>query len=136
MSSLGERIHNRRTKLNWTLAVLSQEAGVSKGFLSDLENGKKKTAGGDYLKEIARALGVTTDYLLSGDETIHGAPVDLNIPQSLATFAQNEGLSFSHTAMLLQLRRQILAFRSNTKSEDLEEFDWKPFYEAVKMHLT
>jgi transcriptional regulator with XRE-family HTH domain len=135
MSTLGERIHKRRTQLNWTLAMLSKEADVSKGFLSDLENNKKKSVGGDKLRDISRALGVTADYLLSGDQSVHGAPADLNIPQSLATFAQNQGLSFSHTAMLLQLRRQILAFRSDTKSEDLEEFDWKPFYESVKMHL-
>lgn len=135
MTSLGDRIRNRRAELNWTLAVLEKESGVSKGFLSDLENGKKKTAGSEHLRKIARALGVSADYLISGSGPLQEAPVSLQIPTSLARFAQQEGLSFSHTAMLLQLRRQILAFRSDTKSEDIEEFDWKPFYEAVKAHL-
>lgn len=135
MSSLGDRIRERRVALDWTLAVLSEKSGVSKGFLSDLENGKKKTAGGDYLDAIGRALGVSADYLIAGKNKLEEAPLDLQFPGSLARFAQQEGLSFAHSAMLLQLRRQILAFRSDTKSEDLEEFDWKPFYEAVKPHL-
>lgn len=135
MGSLGDRIRERRLALGWTLAVLSEKAGVSKGFLSDLENGKKKTAGGEILDAIARKLGVSADYLISGKNKLEEAPVNLQIPGSLARFAQQEGLSFAHTAMVLQLRRQILAFRSDSKSEDLEEFDWKPFYEAVKPHL-
>jgi transcriptional regulator with XRE-family HTH domain len=135
MNSLGDRIRERRIALNWTLAVLSKESGVSKSFLSDLENGKKKTASGNCLSDIARALGMSADLLISGQDHLQEAPVNLQIPGTLATFAQQEGLSFAHTAMLLQLRRQILAFRSNSKSEDLDQFDWKPFYEAVKAHL-
>ena len=135
MKTLGDRIKERRIALGWTLAVLFEKSGVSKGFLSDLENGKKKAVGGAYIDAIARALGVSVDYLISGEDKLSEAPLNLQIPGSLSKFAQNEGLSFSHTAMLLQLRRQILAFRSDTKSEDLEDFDWKPFYEAVKPHL-
>ena len=135
MNFLGDRIRDRRTSLGWTLAVLSEKSGVSKGFLSDLENGKKTAVGGKYLHTISLALGVSVDYLLSGKNQLEEAPQNLQFPGSLSKFAQQEGLSFAHTAMLLQLRRQILAFRSDTKSEDLDNFDWKPFYEAVKPHL-
>ncbi len=135
MNSLGDRIRERRTSFDRTLAVLSEKSKVSKGFLSDLENGKKTAVGGKYLHAIAKALGVSVDYLISGKDKLEEAPQDLQFPGSLSKFAQQEALSFAHTAMLLQLRRQILAFRSDTKSEDLDDFDWKPFYEAVKPHL-
>ena len=41
MASVGERIKKRRNELGWTQDVLAQKAGVSKSFLSDLENGKR-----------------------------------------------------------------------------------------------
>lgn len=135
MNDLGQRIKHRRTELKWTLAELSAQSGLSKGFLSDLENGNRKSANGASLAAISKALGVSTDFLISGDRQIRESGGQLDIPGSLATFAQQAGLSFSHTAMLLQLRKQILAFRSESRSEDLDEFDWKPFYEAVKEHL-
>lgn len=135
MSDLGQRIKNRRTELKWTLAELSAQSGLSKGFLSDLENGNRKSANSDSLAAISKALGLSTDFLISGDRKIRNAGTQMDIPGSLAAFAQQAGLSFSHTAMLLQLRKQILAFRSESRSEDLDDFDWKPFYEAVKEHL-
>ena len=54
MASVGERIRKRRTELGWTQDVLAQKAGISKSFLSDLENGKRNV-GADTLYDIARA---------------------------------------------------------------------------------
>ncbi|BDS06457.1 hypothetical protein NT6N_14970 [Oceaniferula spumae] len=135
INTIGQRIKNRRKELLWTLAELSTRSGLSKGFLSDLENDKRKTANGTSLAALSKALGVSADYLITGENKLRETNNQLDIPASLAVFAQDEDLSFSHTAMLLQLRKQILAFRSESKSEDLEDFDWKPFYEAVKEHL-
>ena len=134
MSSLGDRIKLRRQTLKWTLDQLATKAKVSKGFLSDLENGKRKSASGEYLNSLSKALGVSLDYLISGSAPPPTGE-QLNIPASLVAFAKQEHLTFSQTEMLLQLRRQILAFRSNVKSDDLEQFDWKPFYEDLKEHL-
>ena len=131
MTKIGSRIHTRRQALGWTLDRLAKETDVSKGFLSDLENGKKKTAGGDYLKRIAEALGLTLDHLISGTP-IAQADDDIQIPASLATFARSENLTFSQTLMMLKLRQQVVAFRSETGADD---FDWKPFYEAEKPYL-
>lgn len=134
MTTIGDRIKERRQFLHWTLEQLAKEAQVSKGFLSDLENGRRKNAGGNYLKQIARALGVSLDFLISG-----GTPASqdqpIQIPASLAAFAKQENLPFSVVVMLLQFRHQIVAFRSESKSGDLEDFDWKRFYEALKPHL-
>ena len=57
MSSVGERIKKRRLELEWTQDQLCQKAGISKGFLSDLENSKRSVSA-ENLLDIARALSV------------------------------------------------------------------------------
>ena len=129
--TIGERIKARRQALGWTLDRLTAEAGVSKGFLSDLENGNRKSAGGEYLKRISEALGVSLDHLISGTPDA-GTNEDVQIPSSLAAFARSENLTFPQTLMILKLRQQVVAFRNESGADD---FDWKPFYEAVKTCL-
>jgi transcriptional regulator with XRE-family HTH domain len=133
MSSVGERIKARRLELTWTQEKLAETAKISTGFLSDLETGKRNVSA-DYLLEIAQALGVTTDYLMIGDRSESKA-TNVSIPDALSDLARQENLTFSQTLMLLDMRRQIKAHRSNTQPADLEKFDWKKFYEAVKPFL-
>jgi transcriptional regulator with XRE-family HTH domain len=133
MSSVGERIRSRRLELGWTQEHLAETAHLSKGFLSDLETGKRNVSA-DYLLEIAQALGVSLDFLMKGDSS-QPKSVEVQIPAALSDFAKQEGLTFAQTLMLLDMRGQIVAHRSNTKSDDLEKFDWKRFYEAVKGFL-
>ena len=133
MGSVGERIRNRRQELGWTQEHLAEAAHISKGFLSDLETGKRNVSA-EYLLEIAQALNVSLDYLMKGGGS-QPKSVEVQIPASLSEFAKQEGLTFTQTLTLLDMRRQIVAHRSNTKPEDLEKFDWKRFYEAVKQFL-
>ena len=65
MAGVGERIKKRRVELGWTQDQLCQKAGISKGFLSDLENDKRSVSA-ENLLEIARALSVSLDYLMTG----------------------------------------------------------------------
>lgn len=52
------RIREHRKKRGWTLDQLADEVGTSKGYLSDLETGKR-TGGIEMLRTIARALHVS-----------------------------------------------------------------------------
>jgi y4mF family transcriptional regulator len=132
MAILGERIKTRRTALGWTQDTLAHKAGVSKSFLSDVENGKRSISA-DNLLDIARALGLSLDFLMKGEEGDQQVePADVQIPKALAEFAADEGLSFRQALTLLDMQRQIIAHRSRTKRDDLEKVDWKAFYEAVK----
>jgi transcriptional regulator with XRE-family HTH domain len=133
MAIVGERIKERRGELGWTQGVLSQKAGISKSFLSDLENGKR-SVGADTLLNIARSLGRSIDFLMTGDET-EASQAEIQIPKPLANFAAEEGLSFRQTLTLLGMQRQIVAHRSSTKKDDLDMVDWRKFYEAVKEFL-
>src|SRR6476646_3223155 len=133
MAGVGERIKKRRLDLEWTQDQLAQKAGSSKSFLSDLENGKR-SVGAENLLDIARALGVSLDFLMTG-EASQDQPTEVPIPVSLARFAAEEGLSFRQTLMLLDTQKQIIAHRSVRKKEGLEAVDWRKFYESGKEFL-
>lgn len=133
MTQLGERIKTRRQELGWTQDDLANKTGLSKGFLSDLENGKRNVSA-NHLLDIARVLSLSLDYLMKGEEG-NVSKTDLQIPQSLVALATQENLTVPKTLMLLGMRRQIIAHRSTTKTDDLESVDWRKFYEMVKEFL-
>ena len=133
MPNVGERIKRRRLELGWKQDALAVKAGISKSFLSDLENNKRKV-GADKLLDIGRVLGLSLDYLMKGDASPPERE-EIPIPASLATFAAEEGLSFRQTLALLEMRQQIVAHRSTTDKGDTEQFDWRKFYEAVREFL-
>ncbi len=133
MSSVGERIKQRRLELEWTQDQLCTKAGISKSFLSDLENGKRSVSATNLL-DIARTLSVSLDFLMTG-EASKEPPADVPIPSTLARFAAEERLSFRQTLMLLDMQKQIVAHRSAKKKDGLESVDWRKFYEGVKDFL-
>ena len=133
MAAVGERIKERRLELGWTQDQLCQKAGISKGFLSDLENDKRSVSANNLL-DIARALSVSLDLLMTG-EASEKPVVEVPIPASLARFAAEERLSFRQTLMLLDMQKQIVAHRSAKKKDGLEGVDWRKFYEGVKEFL-
>jgi len=133
MNPVGERIRKRRNELDWTQERLAKESGLSKGFLSDVEAGKR-SVGADSLLALANALGVSMDELMKG-ELLEPQKGEVHIPASLSQFARSANLTFAQALLLLDLQRQIIAHRSRSKSDDLEKVDWKRFYEAVKAYV-
>src|SRR5437762_2034607 len=100
---LGSRIRARRTELGWTQDELAQKAGLSKGYLSDLENGKRGT-GADTLLDLARVLGVSLDFLMKGTADENDLRKEVEIPRTLADFANGAGLTFRQTLTLLDMQ--------------------------------
>jgi transcriptional regulator with XRE-family HTH domain len=135
MATLGDRIKDCRQAHGWRLDDLAKKARVSKSFLSDLENDKQKNVGVDYLRAIAGALDVSLHYLATGRAAAPTA-AEVQLPTSLVDFAKEEQLTINQTMMLLDTRRQIVSHRSDgSKSDDLENFDWRSFYRALRPHL-
>jgi y4mF family transcriptional regulator len=134
MAVVGQRIKDRRAELGWTQEQLAQKAGISKSFLSELENGKRSVSA-DNLLDLARALGVSLDYLMTGKEMEKETAEEVQIPASLAKFAAEAGISFRQALTLLEMQRQIIAHRSATKKESIDKVDWRKFYECVKEFL-
>ena len=131
--ALGHMIRARRQELGWTQDVLAQKAGISKGFLSDLENGKRGVRA-ETLLDIARVLTRSLDFLMTGEE-VETNREEVEIPASLARFASEAGLSFRRTLTLLDVQRQFIAHRSRGDKEPLENIDWHQLYKAVKDYL-
>jgi len=132
MNSVGERIKAKRLELGWTQEELCKKAGISTGFLSDLEN-QKRSVSAETLLDIARVLGLSLDYLMKGSGT--EVPTEqVQIPHPLAELAKAENLTFLQALLLLDMRRQIVAHRSTSRSDE-QDFDWKKFYESVKEFL-
>ncbi len=133
MSNLGERIRERRKELGWTQDQLASRSGISKGFLSDLENGKRKVSA-ENLMGIAQVLDLSLDYLMKGED-VPAPQREIQIPSTLSEFASQEGLTFRQTLTLLQMRHQIVANRSAKARAASDEFDWRKLYESVKEFL-
>ncbi|MEM7144866.1 MAG: helix-turn-helix domain-containing protein [Verrucomicrobiota bacterium] len=135
MARVGDRIRERRKDLGWTQDKLATKAKLSKGFLSDVENGKRNISA-DNLLDLATVLALSLDFLMKGEKEHELAVDDIQIPNSLSAFATTENLSYKQALLLLSMQRQIVAHRSATKSADLESVDWRIFYDSVKQFIS
>lgn len=68
LKDMGKRIHDERKKLNISQELLSEMVGVSPQTISTAELGTKGLRPENLLK-ISQALGVSTDYILTGEIT-------------------------------------------------------------------
>ena len=66
LQEIGKRILDRRKQLGLTQEALAEKAEVTTQFVSYAESGKRAMRPGNLLK-ISEALGVSADYLLTGD---------------------------------------------------------------------
>lgn len=130
----GERIKKRRVALGWTQEELAQKARISNGFVSDIENNKRNISA-ETLLDVARVLGLSLDYLMTGDDEESAMKQMIEIPAGLAEIADMEGLSFRKTLTLLQMQRQLVAQRVGSKRLATDNFDWRKFYGSVKAFL-
>ncbi len=135
MNTVGDRIRQHRQKLGYTQERLSSEASISKGFLSDVETGTRNPSA-EYLLRIADALGVSLDYLMKGGgEPSESSSKKIQFPESLTNFALEKKLPFSVVKAILEAKLQFVANRRDTIDDDLENFDWAGFYDAIKEYL-
>lgn len=66
LKEMGQRIMERRKKLGLTQEALAEKSELTTQFVSYAESGKRGMRPENLMK-IAAALGVSTDYLLTGD---------------------------------------------------------------------
>lgn len=132
MPSVGDRVKEIREERKWTQDQLAEKSGVSKGFLSDIENSKRNPSS-EYVLKIANALGASIDYLLRGDEpSPAGKKEPVLIPPALATAAEQLKLSYADTVELLEAHRSVIARRSNRQVKPFEVKDWVELCRAIK----
>jgi transcriptional regulator with XRE-family HTH domain len=134
MDTVGDRIRKLRQDKRLTLDQLSERTGISKGFLSDAENGNRNVSSQNLLK-IANELNASLDYLLRGTDTAPPNPEPLSIPPELSEAARELDLSFTQTEALLAAHRSVIARRSNEGLRTPTVQDWKEMFETLKKFL-
>lgn len=133
--ALGDRIKAIRGSLGWTQDKLAKEAGISKSFLSEIENGKANVSGENLLK-IANALNASLDYLMKGDTA--GAaerPKHVEIPAELSDVSEVLSLSYKTTLDLLYAHQSLVARRSTKERPVMTKEKWREFYRQLKDFL-
>jgi transcriptional regulator with XRE-family HTH domain len=132
MANAGDRVKTAREQRRWTQEQLADAAGISKGFLSDVENNKRNISSESALK-IADALGISLDYLLRGES---GRPErqrePVRIPPELSDAAEDLGLTYSETLTLLEAHEAVVARRSAKSLHAPSAEEWKKLYHLIR----
>src|SRR6266545_3707121 len=124
MATTGDRIRHIREKKKMTQDQLAEASGISKGFLSDVENNKRNISSENLLK-IANALGASVDYILRGEGRESGREVAIVIPPELSEIAEELNLSYAETLELLEAHRSVIARRSSRGTKRFTAEDWR-----------
>lgn len=131
MATTGDRIREIRETRKFTQDYLSEKAGISKGFLSDVENNNKNISSQALLR-IANVLGASVDYLLRGEVKEHVETKPVMIPPALSQASEELGLKYSETLELLMAHESVVARRSTKSQKEFTTEDWKDLHKAIK----
>lgn len=130
LERLGQNIRFRRTGRGWSLGDLAEKTGLSKAYLSDLENGRGGRPNIQYLMQVAKIFETTIDDLVSGTTTKDIAADESSdeepeiLPQGLREFADRVHLKPDEVQMLAQLH-----FRGG-RPRDAES--WSAIFQVLK----
>ncbi len=124
MDKLGEKINKKRTELNWSLDELARKSGVSKAYLSQLENGESERPSAKILYNIAVALDTSIADLLG--KKLSPTEVSLT-PKNLEKAATEHNIPESYVKILL-----AVSARTDKKEKKLSPDDWFYLYETIK----
>lgn len=114
---LGERVRQLREEKNWSLTELAERAGISRSYLSQIEQGES-TPTQAKIVQLANALGALPSELI-------GEEPDLSkIPSSLKEFADEAELGSAEIQMLASIE-----YRGKRPSTPAE---WKAIYSVIK----
>lgn len=123
--ALGDTIRQKRLDQKLTLPELARMAGVSKGYVSELESGAAARPSAETLFRIAKALGTTIAALLGTP----GAEPDAErtIPGSLRQFAEEQNLPDADVRMLAGI-----SYRGR---QPVTMEDWAYIYDSIRMRI-
>ena len=95
LEKLGHKIRFLRQGKGWTLLDLASKTGLSKAYISDLENGSAGKPNIQYIFGIAQALGTTLDELLHDvtSKPLTKAKNPRELPPGLSELQQELNLS-------------------------------------------
>lgn len=131
---IARRIRMLRKSRGVPLHQLAEQAGISAGYLSEVERGLSEISGVK-LARVAEQLSVSTDYLLSGREEASAGAAVIQIPRALSEAAEVLDLTYARTARLLAGKKSLVARRAGTAEREWTKEDWMEFYKKVERYL-
>lgn len=131
--AIGRQIKKLRLAQDLTVQELAKRAGVSAGYLSEVERAMSAVSI-DKLSQIAEGLGVSLDVLLDESSQPTGQTT-VQIPSALSQLADRLNLSHRATLTMLQGQQSLTARRSSGAHGEWTVDDWSRFYEQVKDYL-
>jgi transcriptional regulator with XRE-family HTH domain len=131
MASVGDRIREIRDKRGISQDRLAAEADLSKSFLSEVENDKRNISSQALLR-IAKILGASVDYLLTGNVKEKKLTQPVVIPPELSQAAAELRLSFAETIELLEAHGSVVGRRTTRSMKTLTTEDWKELHKTIK----
>jgi len=125
--TLAENIRARRLAQGYTLSALAHVAGLSKGYLSQLENADEQPEAArpsaDTVQRLAEVFGTSVEDLLDKRQ-LGDACQTAPISATLAEFALQAHLSAVDTAMLARIRYQ------DAQPQTVDS--WRFLYESIR----
>lgn len=117
------RIRQLRRERRMTLTALAEKAGISRGYMSEIENERATDPSAAVLRAIAQALDTTTAVLMDEDPTI----VSSDIPDSLRLAQEKFNIPEGDLPTLAAIK-----FRNY---QPISAEDWKFLYESIKRSM-
>jgi transcriptional regulator with XRE-family HTH domain len=84
LSNFGARVRERRAQEGWTQEALADRVGISRTYLSHIEQGQAKNLSYRLAQELAAVLGI---------EVPAASPAPSSVPPSLQAYATKAGLA-------------------------------------------
>ena len=134
LDTVGQRINYIRNEMGLTLEALADRSGLSKSFVWEVEQDRSGISGRRLL-QLADALNASVEYLLRGGSPKEYEPPSIEVPRSLGELAEEEGLTYRQTIMLLSIEQSIVARRGGGPQATKAKEDWRFLYERVQPFL-
>jgi transcriptional regulator with XRE-family HTH domain len=125
MIDVGTRIRAQRKSQGLTQLQLCTQVGISESFLSEVETGKRNLSSSNLL-DLAKALGCSCDFLLTGCT----GGEDIPIPPSLKQFGARKNLPRHQLSALACVYFHLQSFKSLGQLP--HSVDWAKLYSLLK----
>lgn len=134
-ATLGERIRHARESAGLSQSALSRLAGISGPAMVELENGLNIKPAASIVTALARALGVTRDWILTGSGTPPPPPPEKNPLTELEHVIA--ALDTNNKAILLGIAQTLLAYQKPPeKEQNLERIKGILLAEGIVLDLS